>query len=135
MPWGDFEYWESCLPNQCSTLHRRRINASAADSDVSRKDPDRCVETVVDCNELIADKGDESGGYVNLSAIRMSPNHTHVAYIADTIGRDEYTLFINDCSTGRMVKEATTANVVSYCGKKKMALKRNAAGCDATRSP
>ncbi|MFX1255036.1 MAG: S9 family peptidase [Promethearchaeota archaeon] len=57
-------------------------------------------EVLLDLNELA--KGHK---YFNTGIIRISPNHQLLSYSVDTNGSEEYTLYIKDLETGKLLED------------------------------
>lgn len=57
-------------------------------------------EVYLDVNQLA--KGKE---YFRVSSLTLSPNHQFLAYVADTTGREKFTLYIKDLETGEILPD------------------------------
>lgn len=67
----------------------------------SRSRLDGAVEEVLlDLNALAVD-----GGYLSVTVQRVSPNHARLAYLENRDGTDQYTVFVKDLTTGRLLSD------------------------------
>ena len=57
-------------------------------------------EVYLDVNQLA-----EGKKYFRVSSLTLSPNHRFLAYVADTTGREKFTLYIKDLETGEILPD------------------------------
>ena len=81
-----FEYYSYILPGQQYYVHARVAQGEGK-------------ELVILDENLLAD----NRKYLNISAIKMSPDHCKVAYLADHNGEERYTCYIKDLDSGLII--------------------------------
>lgn len=96
---GPYFYYSRINPDQqYRTFYRRR----ASDRSELEHAPE---EVVLDVNQLI-----EGDGFLDVSTVRVSPDHTRLHYLVNRDGTDRYTLVITDIQTGELL-DAPIPNV------------------------
>jgi len=86
---GDYLYYSRTLKGKQYPVHARRPAGGRAESR---------EEVVLDLNELAA-----GAGYLALGCFEVSPDGGLLAYTLDTKGSGEYTLFVKNLRTGRLL--------------------------------
>jgi len=75
-----------------------------------KDNPKASKELLLDVNKMA-----EGHDYYSLKALSVSPNNKYIAFGVDTVSRRQYTLYIKDLETGKILKEAiknTTGNAI-----------------------
>ncbi|HEX2250318.1 MAG TPA: hypothetical protein VHH32_08200, partial [Gemmatimonadales bacterium] len=65
--------------------------------------PDAVEEILLDQNSLV-----EGQSYFRIGGLEVSPDHRLLAYLVDTSGKEEFSLFIKDLRTGELYPERIT---------------------------
>jgi len=87
-PEGPYLYWQKFETGREYASYMRRPRTAA---------PDAAGETVLDLNELAKGKS-----YFFLGDFQPSPNHQLLAYAADDVGRNQYTIRVKEIATGKL---------------------------------
>ena len=86
---GDYFYYSRTETGKQYPIHCRKKGSLGAPEEI-----------LVETNELA-----KGCGYFRLGVLRVSPDHRLLAYSTDTTGAEEYTLFVKDLSSGKLLGE------------------------------
>jgi len=95
---GDYWYYYRTEPGQEHEIYCRVRGDSGG-----QYDPDAPEEILLDLNEVAAGQG-----YCDLGAFEISPDQALLAYTIDTTGNEDYTFFVKDFESGKLLDERTT---------------------------
>lgn len=92
---GPYFYgWRIDLDNQYPVYYRKRA-ASRSELDTAPE------EMLLDVNQLAP----QDGGYIDVSVVKISPDHQRLAYLENRDGSDRYRLYVKDLASGDLVEE------------------------------
>jgi oligopeptidase B len=94
---GDYIYYSRTIKDQQYRTYHRKRNT-----------PESQEELLLDGNELA-----EGFEYFQLGVFNISPNHQFLAYSIDNTGSEQYTLYLKDLTTGKLLSE-TIPNTSYY---------------------
>lgn len=91
---GDFYYYSRMAKSLQYPIYVRKRAASREAL------PSAPEEVLLDLNALAAD-----GGYLSVTAQRISPDQTRLAYLENRDGTDSYTVYVKDLGTGALLPD------------------------------
>lgn len=92
--YGPYFYYSRTVEGQQYRIHGRKRAAARAELPAAKE------EVILDLNRLADGKG-----FLSVTLLKPSPDHSQLAYLQNEDGSDRYTLYVKDLATGALLPE------------------------------